>query len=274
MVRAMVDQSLAAGAAAGTGGGTGPRYGLLGGTFDPPHFAHLALAQEALVRLGLDQIVFIPTGQSPHKRGRAVSPADDRRAMMELAIGGEPRFAVSTVDLDRAGPSYTADTLRRLRAEWGPTADLSLILGWDMLLDLPRWREPESVVGTANHVIAAHRPGYAASAEDLAVLARALPELPPKLVVVRAPELSISASMLRERVIEGLPIRYFVPDAVARYIHDHGLYRQHGRGSTADVAMADVATPAEDGASGDGIATGAASAPVPDLPSPEREVSL
>jgi nicotinate-nucleotide adenylyltransferase len=252
MVRAMRDQ--------GVGGGAGPRYGLLGGTFDPPHFAHLALAQEARVRLGLDRVYFIPTGQSPHKLGRAVSRAADRRAMVELAIAGEPRFALLAVELERAGPSYTADTLRRLRAEWGSAADVSLIVGWDMLVDLPHWREPDVIVGTADHVIAVRRPGYDETADDLRVLARALPLLTPKLVVLEAPQLAISASMLRQRVASGMPIRYFVPDDVARYIHDHGLYRPANRGLAAESHMV--------------TGSGGMAGSTPAEPAAEREVGL
>jgi nicotinate-nucleotide adenylyltransferase len=202
-----------------------PRYGVLGGTFDPPHLAHLAVAQEALVRLGLDRVYFVPTGQPPHKVGRAISPAADRRAMVELAIADNAGFALSTVDLDRAGPSYTAETLRRLRAEWGRAAEIALILGWDMLLDLPTWHAPAAVVAASTHIVALHRPGYTADPDQLNRLARALPDLPARLVLLPVPQLAISASDLRQRVALSLPIRYLVPDPVLRFISDHGLYR-------------------------------------------------
>lgn len=205
--------------------GAPPRYGVLGGTFDPPHLAHLVVAQEALIRLGLDRVYFVPTGQPPHKIGRPISPAADRRAMVELAIAGNPSFGLSTVDLDRTGPSYTAETLRRLRAEWGREAEIALMLGWDMLLDLPTWRDPAAVVAGATRVVAMHRSGYTADPDQLNRLATALPELPARLVLLPVPQLAISASDLRQRVASSLPIRYLVPDAVIRYIFEHGLYR-------------------------------------------------
>lgn len=205
--------------------GAAPRYGVLGGTFDPPHLAHLVVAQEALVRLDLDRIYFVPTGQPPHKIGRPISPAADRRAMVELAIAANPGFALSTVDLDRTGPSYTAEMLHRLRAGWGRDAEIALLLGWDMLLDLPTWHEPAAVVAASTRIVALHRPGYTADPDQLSRLASALPDLPSRLVLLSVPQLAISASDLRQRVALSLPIRYLVPDPVLRYISEHGLYR-------------------------------------------------
>ena len=121
-----------------TGVHAGPRYGILGGTFDPPHLGHLVIAQEAFVRLNLDRVWFLPAGEPPHKARRTISPAADRLAMVERAIAADERFAVSTVELERPGPSYTVDTLRELRALWGPNAWMVLILGWDMLEYLPK----------------------------------------------------------------------------------------------------------------------------------------
>jgi nicotinate-nucleotide adenylyltransferase len=206
--------------------GSGPRYGILGGTFDPPHLAHLVVAQDVVTRLGLDRVYFVPAGYPPHKTGYAVSTPGDRRAMVERAIAADARFALSAVDLDRPGPSYTVETLRRLRAAWGPTAALHFIVGGDTLLDLPDWYDPAGVVREATYIVAVHRPGYDPDPHQLEALAAALPELPAKLILVPVPQLDISASALRERVASSLPIRYLVPDSVVQYIAEHGLYRR------------------------------------------------
>ena len=206
----------------------GPRYGILGGTFDPPHLGHLVLAQEVHARLGLDRVWFLPAGVPPHKTGRAVSPAADRREMVQRAIAGDERFALSAVELTRPGPSYTADTLEQLREQWGRHAMLHLILGWDMLMYLPNWHAPERVLAATDVVVAAHRPdglGAPSARDDLARLTQRIPAVTGKVVVLPAPQLDISASALRERVASDLPIRYLVPDAVREYIDRHGLYR-------------------------------------------------
>lgn len=205
--------------------GAASRFGILGGTFDPPHLGHLVIAQEAQARLDLDRVLFVPAAQPPHKANKAISPAQHRRAMVELAIEDNPHFALSTVDLDRSGPSYSVDTLRLLRASCGPDAELHFILGWDMLLDLPTWHEPAGIVAAATRLVAFHRPGYEADPTTLARLSAALPELPLKLTRLPMAQLDISASDLRQRVASGLPIRYLVPDTVIQYIVAHDLYR-------------------------------------------------
>jgi nicotinate-nucleotide adenylyltransferase len=206
----------------------GPRYGILGGTFDPPHLGHLVLAQEVHARFELDRVWFLPAGVPPHKAGRAVSPAADRREMVQRAIAGDERFALCDIELTRPGPSYTADTLELLRERWGPHAALHLILGWDMLTYLPQWHAPERVLAATDVVVAAHRPdalGAPSTRDDLARLAQRIPAVTGKVVVLPAPQLDISASALRERTASGLPIRYLVPDAVCAYIDERGLYR-------------------------------------------------
>jgi nicotinate-nucleotide adenylyltransferase len=183
---------------------------------------HLVLAQEVHARLGLDRVWFVPAGVPPHKTGRVVSPAADRREMVQRAIAGDERFALSDVELTRPGPSYTADTLEELREQWGSHAVLHLILGWDMLTYLPHWHAPERVLAATDVVVAAHRPG---ARDDLARLEQRIPAVTGKVVVLPAPQLDISASALRERVASGLPIRYLVPDTVSEYIDQRGLYR-------------------------------------------------
>ncbi len=191
------------------------QWGILGGTFDPIHFGHLAIAEEARERLGLARVLFIPTGAPPHKpRGRA--DAEDRRRMAELAVADNPAFAVSRLEIDRPGRSYTVETLRALRAQY-PEADFTLLLGADMALEFHRWRDPEGILAQAT-VAAITRPGY-----DLSHLA-ALPTAG-RITPLEAPGLLISSTDLRARVREGRSIRYLVPAAVREYIAARALYR-------------------------------------------------
>lgn len=204
-----------------------PHYGILGGTFDPPHIGHLALAQEVYVRLGLDRVWFMPAGTPPHKSGREISASSHRRAMVERAIAGDPRFDLLTVELERTGPSYTVETLRLLREQWGASTAITLILGWDMLTYLPKWHDPAGVIAAVDQIAAVHRPGFEAQPGELEQLGALLPGLLKRLVVLPAPQLDIAATSLRERVESGLPIRYLVPDAVCHYIEQHELYQVH-----------------------------------------------
>jgi nicotinate-nucleotide adenylyltransferase len=199
------------------------RYGILGGTFDPPHIGHLILAQEAYVRLGLDRVWFIPTGVSPHKLGQPVTPAFHRVAMLERALADDARFGFLTLEIERPGPSYTVDTLRELRARWGPEVEIALILGWDMLLYLPQWRDPADVVASVDEIVAVHRPG-ADSSDALDDVFELLPDLRGKLRTLSFPQLDISSTEIRERVAQGLPVCYLVSDVVSGYISAQGLY--------------------------------------------------
>ena len=201
-----------------------PRYGILGGTFDPPHIGHLALAQEAHARLGLDRVWFVPTGNPPHKPGRPISPAADRVAMVRLATEADARFGVSEVELTLDGPSYTVRTLGMLRAGWGIDVELTLILGWDMLLYLPQWHEPAGVVAAVERVAAACRPGFSADQTEQDRVTARVPGLAEKLVILPGPLLGVSASDVRARVASGLPIRYLVLDSVRSYMDEHDLF--------------------------------------------------
>jgi nicotinate-nucleotide adenylyltransferase len=203
---------------------TGRRYGILGGTFDPPHVGHLIVAQEVAARLSLDRVWFLPAGTPPHKIGQHISPPADRLAMVSLAVAGNATFGVCAAELMRSGPSYTADTLTELRGHWGPDCEITLILGWDMVAYLPHWHAPERVIAQVNRLAAVHRPGTSARNEELERLESALPGLRSRLIVVPAPQVDVSASDLRVRVASGLPIRYLVPDAVCQYIDERGLY--------------------------------------------------
>ena len=197
------------------------KLGILGGTFDPIHLGHLILAQATADHLGLDQILFAPTGVQPLKRDRPTSPAADRVAMVAAAIADNPRFALSRVDVDHPGLSYTVETLDRLRAAWGPDAAFWFVVGLDSLANLLAWRDPAGILARARLAVAP-RPGVTV---DFPALTAALPTLPTRLDPVPAPLIAISASDLRARVAAGHSLRYFVPDAVAAYIAAHRLYR-------------------------------------------------
>ena len=187
------------------------RIGLFGGTFDPPHVGHLALAEAARRRLRLDRVVFVPAGDPPHKRGRRLSPAADRLAMTRLAVRGLPGFEVSDLEIRRRGPSFTVDTLRRLAAR-DPGARLYLLLGADSLEEFPTWRDPAGIRRLAT----------------LAVAGRSGHRAPRGRGVVRigGAELDVSSSRLRAQARAGHRLRVLVPDAVARYVERHRLYRR------------------------------------------------
>jgi nicotinate-nucleotide adenylyltransferase len=189
------------------------KLGVMGGTFDPIHHGHLACASEVAYLLGLDEVVFVPTGRPWQKEGSPISDAEHRYAMTVAATARDERFSVSRVDIDRGGVTYTRDTLRDLRAERGDV-DLYFILGADALALVPTWRHAEDVFGLASFV-GVGRPGYAADASGFP---------PGAVTLVEAPLLDISGSDCRARVARGAPIAYLVPDAVADYVAAHDLY--------------------------------------------------
>jgi nicotinate-nucleotide adenylyltransferase len=199
--------------------------GVFGGTFDPIHFAHLAVAQEAAEVLGLERVLFVPAGQPPHKLDREITPSPDRLAMIELAVAANPRFAVDRLELEREGPSYTVDTLEALRARRsldGIEPELTLILSSEAYLALPGWREPERILVLARLAVAP-RDGYPSA--DTASLQPPIPGSDGRVTFLDGPRMRLSASELRQRAASGRSVRYLVPDAVAAYIDDHGLYR-------------------------------------------------
>ena len=208
--------------------------GVFGGTFDPVHFAHLAVAQEAADVLGLERVLFIPAGRPPHKPGQPITDGEQRLAMIELAIAGNARFAADRLELDRAGPSYTVDTLETLRTRPGGTDDLTLIVSSEAFLELPSWREPARLFELAR-VAVAPREGYLSADRAIARarFPRALADRLDRVVFLDGPHWRLSASDLRERAASGRSLRYLVPDAVAAYIDDHGLYRTQRRTSEA-----------------------------------------
>ncbi|HEX9376620.1 MAG TPA: nicotinate-nucleotide adenylyltransferase [Actinomycetota bacterium] len=191
----------------------------MGGTFDPIHHGHLLTAEEARWQFGLDEVVFVPTGQPWMKEDRKVSPAEERYLMAVIATSANPRFSVSRLEIERDGPTYSVDTLRALRNERGDV-ELFFVTGADAMLEIFQWKDPEEALSLA-HFIAATRPGY-----DLSAFERGAPTEHPNVSVMPIPALAISSTDIRERVSRGRPIRYLVPEGVRTYIEKAGLYRE------------------------------------------------
>jgi nicotinate-nucleotide adenylyltransferase len=191
----------------------GKRIGIMGGTFDPIHHGHLVAASEVAGRFGLDEVVFVPTGE-PWQKG-AVSPAEDRYLMTVIATASNPRFQVSRADIDRDGPTYTIDTLRDLNAVFGPSATLFFITGADALAKILSWKDALEMLSLA-HFVGVTRPGFELSASHLPA---------DTVTLVEVPAMAISSSDCRARVAAGKPIWYLVPDGVVQYIAKRRLYR-------------------------------------------------
>ena len=197
------------------------RVGLLGGTFNPPHLAHLICAQEAWAQLGLDRVVFVPVYEPPHKEAERDPGVEHRVELCRRAVAGDERFSVSRVEVDVPGRSYTVDTLSRLHQS-SPEDELTFIMGGDMAHALPTWHEPETVLSLATLGVA-EREGVGRNdiSERLAGLAGA-----ERIRFFDMPRIDISSSLIRHRVAAGRPIRYLVPGPVADYIESAGLYRE------------------------------------------------
>lgn len=196
------------------------RIGIFGGTFDPIHVGHLIVAEIMLYELNLDRLDFLPAGSPPHKPPRAPAADQDREAMIRLAIAPEPRFHLSRVDIERPGPSYTADTLKIMQAELPDDTDLMFLMGQDSLRDFPNWRLPREIAQLARLGVA-RRPGVDVTISDIE---RVVPETAGRVELVDVPLLDIASSDIRERIRTGRPYRYQVVPAVAEYIHERGLY--------------------------------------------------
>ena len=203
------------------------KTGVLGGTFDPIHKGHLAVVEEVRSRLNLDEVLFIPVGHPWRKAGSPILPAEHRVEMVRLAIADRPSFRVSTIEVDREGPSYTIDTLEELRSGLGNGDEIFFIVGWDSLADLSSWKAPERVIQLCR-LVAVPRPGY--FPPDLKSLEDVIPGLSERAILLDGPEVDVSASQIRERVARGLPISGLVPGAVEQYIREHGLYLVNGEG--------------------------------------------
>lgn len=188
------------------------RLGVMGGTFDPIHNGHLVAASEVAAALNLNEVIFVPTGEPWQKSG--VTPTSDRYLMTEIATAANPRFKVSTIDIDRDGPTYTVDTLRDLSKQY-PDAELFFITGADAISSISSWKNVDELWTLAKFV-AVTRAGHQLD----------LPAAPEGAIqVLEIPALSISSTDIRERVAVGKPIWYLVPDGIVQYIAKHGLYR-------------------------------------------------
>lgn len=190
------------------------RLGVMGGTFDPIHHGHLVAASEAALRFALDEVVFVPTGQPWQKQGCEVSSAEHRYLMTVIASASNPDFTVSRVDLERAGPTFTIDTLRDLRAQRGSDVDLFFITGADALSQILTWKDSDELFELA-HFIGVTRPGHDLSGDGLPA---------DRVSLLEVPAMAISSTACRQRVRRGEPVWYLVPDGVVQYIGKYGLY--------------------------------------------------
>ena len=203
------------------------RWGILGGTFDPIHLGHLLLAEEGREILALDKVLFVPAGQPWLKAGQPLTAAVHRLRMVELATADNPHFEVLRWEVERPGPSYTVDTLERLRAEGGAAVELHFILGLDALAEFPRWKDPERILQLANLAVVP-RPGYAAEGDGDNIvdgIKSRYPAYADRITILAVASVAISATDLRRRVAIGQSIRYRTPAAVGKYIGEQGLYK-------------------------------------------------
>jgi nicotinate-nucleotide adenylyltransferase len=198
------------------------RVGVYGGTFDPPHLGHLILAETAAESLKLARVVFVPAGIPPHKNKADVrEPAEHRLIMVERAIADNPRFALSRVDVDRAGPHYSVDMLRLLRDEY-PAPEFVFLIGADTLRDLVKWSRPQELIQLARLGVM-RRPD---AEPNLDALERDIPGISARIEWIAAPRVEIASHVLADRIADGCSVRYQVPDAVLAYIRQLGLYRK------------------------------------------------
>jgi nicotinate-nucleotide adenylyltransferase len=197
------------------------KVGVMGGTFDPIHNGHLAIAKVAREKLVLDKVIFVPAGQPWLKSQALISPAPDRLEMVRLAVKPYPGFSLSRVEIDRQGPSYSVDTVAELKASLGTDTRLFFLIGWDNVMQLPKWYQVARLLDLCDFV-AMPRPGC--PRPDLAVLEKDVPGITGKVILLDSPQVDISATDIRERVAGGLSISPLVPPEVARYIREKRLY--------------------------------------------------
>ena len=201
------------------------RVGIMGGTFDPIHFGHLLAAQEALCRLRLDEVIFVPTGNSYQKSYRNVTPAEERYMMTFLATLDNPQFSVSRLEIDREDPSHTVDTLREMRYWYaGQNVEFFFITGIDALMNMDTWAEYETIPELCT-IVAANRPGYENESYKLDNLSE---KVRSKVLRLEIPLLSISSTEIRQRVAVCENLRYLLPHSVEQYIYKRGLYKNSG----------------------------------------------
>ena len=195
--------------------------GLYGGSFDPPHLGHLILAAEAQSQLALPRLLWMLTPNPPHKPGRVPTPLNHRLEMLRRALAGLPGFEISTVEMERPGPHYTVETLEILREQM-PSVEFALLIGGDSLRGFPSWRRPLDILAACRFVGVMRRPG---DIVDAPRLDNALPGLGEKVRFIDAPQLEISSSDIRSRIISGGHYRYYLHPDVYQYIEEHQLYR-------------------------------------------------
>jgi len=195
--------------------------GVLGGTFDPIHRGHLILAEEVRTGLNLAEVLFVPAGQPWLKVDSPISSAEHRIQMVRLAIADKPYFKLSAMEIERAGPTYTVDTIAQLKTQLKAGDELFFVLGWDNLAQLPQWRQSSRLI-TMCRLVAVPRPGY--PLPDLKSLEAVVPGLSKKVILMNKPEIDISASVIRDRVARGLSIHHLVSEPVEEYIRRHRLY--------------------------------------------------
>lgn len=193
--------------------------GILGGTFDPIHIGHLVVAEEARIKVGLNEILFVPAGQPLLKPDCNITPSDQRVEMVRCAISDNPHFKLCTLEIEHPGPSYTVDTLMMLRQQLGSEASFFFILGRDTLAALPSWKEPQKLVQLCRLVVAPRL-----GSQDLQHLETEIPGLLDRVIQLDMPVIGLSSSGIRQRIAQGLPIRYLVPDAVDKYITEQKMY--------------------------------------------------
>jgi nicotinate-nucleotide adenylyltransferase len=197
------------------------KIGILGGTFDPVHNGHLEIAGEVKGTLGLDRVLFIPARQSPFKADYAVTPAESRLEMLRLAVTGSRDYAVSTIEVERPGISYTVDTISELKKQYGEGNEWFFIMGWDSLERFDEWREPERIIELC-FVVAVPRPDSVKP--DLERLETKVPGIASRVIFTDSPLVDISSTDIRDMVSRGQSIDHLVPAAVAEYIQKHRLY--------------------------------------------------
>jgi nicotinate-nucleotide adenylyltransferase len=200
------------------------KLGVLGGTFDPVHRGHLAVAREARESLGLDKVLMVPAGRPGSVKKAQLTGAQHRLAMLRLAVVGEPHLEVSTIETDRPGPSYTVDTMAALREKYGDQSEIYFILGDDSLAQLPAWHEPRRLIKLCR-LVAVPRPGH--PRPDLEALEARLPGIKERVTLLTGPHLDISATAIRARVARGESIADLVPEPVAVYIKMQELYQDY-----------------------------------------------
>jgi nicotinate-nucleotide adenylyltransferase len=199
------------------------KIGILGGTFDPIHYGHLAIAEEARAYLNLTEVLFLPAGQPWMKSDRSISPAQNRVAMITLALQTRPYFKLSTMEIEHQGPSYSVDSVAQLKTQAVAATDWYFILGWDNLSKIPHWKEPAKMVEMC-FLVAVPRPGY--DRPNVKKLEAIIPGISKKIILMDKPRVDISATDIRNKVAQGLSINGLVPEAVAQYIKEKGLYRK------------------------------------------------